>query len=131
MRPSPRIALVFASVIFGILVLPGLFAPQYVATSLGLSATGVAGDNELRAVYGGLAGGVALFFALASFRPAWHTPGLVAQLCVFGGLVIARAVSIATAGSPGMPVYSILAVEALGAVAALIALRGMSTPSAA
>ncbi len=81
MRLSPRIALAYAAVVFGILVPPGLFAPQYVASSLGLSATSVTGDNELRAVYGGLVGGLALFFALASFRPAWHAPGLAAQSC--------------------------------------------------
>ncbi len=128
MRLSARIALVFAAVVFGSLVLPGLFAPHYVAGSLALSATGVAGDNELRAVYGGLAGGLALFFALASFRPAWHAPGLVAQVTVFGGMVLARAVSMAAAGDPGPPVYPMIGVESLGTVMALVALRRISAP---
>lgn len=128
MRLPPRIALAFAALVFGSLALAGLFAPQYVATSLGLSATGVTGENEIRAVYAGLAGGMALFFALASGRSAWHSPALVAQLCVFGSLVVARAVSIAVSGSPGGLIYSMLIGEGLGAVVAFVALRGVPAP---
>ncbi len=130
MRLAPRIALVFAAVVFGSLALPGLFAPQYVASSLGLSASGVTGGNEIRAVYAGLTGGITLFFALAATRPVWHSPGLVAQLCVFGSLVFARAVDIAVSGSPGGVIYSMLVGEALAALAALVALRASAASSA-
>lgn len=123
MRHAPRIALVFTAVVFGGLALQGLFAPQYLANSLGLHATTAGGDNEFRAVYAGLAGGIAVFFAFAAARPAWHSPGLVAQLCIFGGLIAARVLSIAISGGPGSSVYIMLAGEVLGALLAVVALR--------
>lgn len=123
MRHAPRVALVFTALVFGSLALQGLFAPQYLADSLGLHATTAGGENEFRAVYAGLAGGIALFFALASVRPAWHLPGLAAQLCIFGGLIAARVMSIAVSGRPGASIYIMLAGEVLGALIALVALR--------
>jgi len=126
-----RIALVYAAVVFGSVALPGVFDPQTIASSLGLSATNAVGDNELRAVYGGLIGGIALFFGIASFRPVWHTPALAAQLCVFAGLVIARSVAIAVSGAAGAAVYPMLGSEVLGTLVAWAGLRRLSPVSAA
>lgn len=117
--------------IFGGPALPGLFDPRFIASSFGLAATNLVGDNELRAVYGGLLSGIALFFALAVFRAAWHPVALGAQVCIFGGMVIARAVSIAVSGNPGANVHFMLASEVFGAAVALFALRSITTSSAA
>ena len=126
----PRIALVFAAMVFGVPVPRGLFAPEPLANSLGLSATGVlTGTMSSGPSMAASPAASRLFFVLASLRPAWHAPGLVAQLCLFGGLVVARVVSIAAEGSPGALVYGMIAVEAGGAVIALVALRRILTPS--
>lgn len=123
MRHASRIALTYTALVFGGLALQGSFAAQYLADSLGLHATTTGGENEFRAVYAGLAGGIALFFALASVRPAWSRAAVTAQLCIFGGLIAARVLSMATFGAPGSSITILLAGEALGALLAAVALR--------
>ena len=103
---------------------PSMIAPDLVASLFGLSGASVTASNELRALYGGLPGGITLFFALASARPAWHRSALVLQLCVFGGMAAARAISILVSGSPDPVAYIVHAGEGLGVALALLALRG-------
>src|SRR3989442_1379582 len=126
----PRIALVFAAMVFGVPVPRGLFAPEPLANSLGLSATGVlTGTMSSGPSMAASPAASRLFFVLASLRPAWHAPGLVAQLCLFGGLVVARVASIAAEGSPGALVYGMIAVEAGGGASVFVGRRAMCTAS--
>jgi len=86
---------------FGAIGLAFLAAPAGMAARVGLGLSGALADNDVRAVYGGLQLGCAAFLAACAARPAWHAPGLAAQLLLFGGLAAARFVSWAAVGTPG------------------------------
>lgn len=100
-----------------------LLDPAGMAARVGLQLAGAIADNDVRAVYGGLQLGCAAFLALCAARPAWHAPGLAAQLITFGGLFGARCVSIAAVGSPGPLGLALHAAEGLGLVFGLLAWR--------
>lgn len=62
--------------------------------------TDATADADVRAVYGGLQIGCAVFLLLAARMPAWHRPGLAAQIALYGGLAMARVPSYFLAGPP-------------------------------
>jgi hypothetical protein len=110
-------ALGFAGFGVAFLVRPSLLA------AVGVALTEPAAAAEVRAFYGGLELGLAAFFALALARPAWHRPALVAQVAVFGGVVLGRAVGIVVDGVVDPLLLAFLALEAAGGLLGLWALR--------
>jgi hypothetical protein len=84
-----------------------------------------AARSDVRAVYGGLELGVAALLGACAHRPEWLRFGLVAQALAFGGLVLGRLVSLALDGAPTPIAVALGLAEALGAILALLALRGL------
>lgn len=79
---------------------------------------------EVRAFYGGMELGFAFFFGMASRKPSWFTPALVAQICAFAGLAFGRVVGIALAGGfDGMVMWALTGTEIVGALVGIVALR--------
>jgi hypothetical protein len=119
-RLSLRLAaLAFAGFGVALLVRPALLGVLGVELSRGAAAT------EIRAFYGGLELGLALFFALASTRDAWLRPALFAQSAALGGIVLARLIGMVVDGSAEPLVLLFLAVEGTGAVLGAAAYRSL------
>ncbi|MEZ4381923.1 MAG: DUF4345 family protein [Nannocystaceae bacterium] len=99
--------------------------PTGMAAIVDIKATSTLARNDIRAIYGGveIGLGVALLAALAGGGP--ERP-LKSTIYVFGGLVLARSLSIALDGRPADPGALILGLELLTftlAAAALTTLR--------
>ena len=73
-------------------------APQQTATFLGLGRLNPAGEAEYLTVYGGLQGGLAVFFLLAALMPAHQRTALLFSVCLYAGLVLFRSIAIAGIG---------------------------------
>jgi hypothetical protein len=80
---------------------------------------------EIRSVYGGFFFGTGFFLLVFAFRDRWLRPGLVAQAAIFGGFVIARALSIAMGDTPNSFMKLLFAGEAIGLMVALVLLRAL------
>lgn len=89
-----RIVLLIISVLFFGVGIAGLLAPASVAATVSLTAESNQGLTELRAMYGGLQIGIALFIGLAAMRPQWMKPGLILSICVLTGLAAGRFVGL-------------------------------------
>lgn len=109
-----RFVLVASALAFAGIGLAFLIDPAAMARHVGLALEGPTADNDVRAVYGGLQLGCAAFLLLCAIRPAWHAPGLLAQLLLFGGLVTARLVSWAAVGLPSRLGLALHAAETTG-----------------
>jgi len=79
--------------------------------------------DAVRAVYGGVSAGLAIFLWLCAARSEWQRPGLLAALLTFGGLVVARSISWLVAGSPGALGLALHVLELAGLVLCAVALR--------
>jgi hypothetical protein len=120
----PRLSLRLAALAFAGFGVALLVRPELIEM-LGLELGRAAAVTEIRAFYGGLELGLALFFALASTRDAWLAPALFAQAAALGGIVLARLVGVALDGGPEPLILLFAAVEGTGAMLALVALRGL------
>jgi hypothetical protein len=117
----PRISLLAAAVAFGAFGTVLFVAPQLLELA-GVTAIAPEGAVELRAFYGGLELGIAVFFVIAATKLAWIRPALVLQIAVFGGLAAARSVALLLPGAAGNAViYAALGGEVLGAVVGIAA----------
>ncbi|SOD03397.1 protein of unknown function [bacterium JGI 053] len=117
-RVSLRLAaLAFAGFGVALLVRPALLG------SLGIELGRPAAATEIRAFYGGLELGLAVFFALASTRDDWLRPALYAQAASLGGIVLARLIGFVVDGSAEPLLLLFAAVEATGVVLGAVALR--------
>jgi hypothetical protein len=110
-------ALAFAGFGVALLVRPSLLGV------VGIVLARPAAAAEIRAFYGGLELGMAGFLVCASRRDAWVRPALAAQAAMLGGIVLARVIGIAVGGSAEPLILLFGAVEATGALLAIIALR--------
>lgn len=97
--------------------------PVGALAQVGVVPVDARGWVELRAMYGGLELGAAVFLALCAARPAWHAPGLVASACLIGGLGVARVGWLAVHRPPGALLYVFAAFELTNGVACLALLR--------
>jgi hypothetical protein len=117
-----RISLLLAGLAyagFGILTLAW---PQSMGI-LGVELARPAAVTEIRAFYGGLELGMALFFFRAMRDAAWHRPALFVQAASLGGVVLARLIGIVIDGS-GEPLVLLLAAgEGACGLLGFIALR--------
>lgn len=116
-----RIVLVLSAVPFAVIGAAFTLYPTRMGDLVGLSMDGSTAVADVRAVYGGLQLGCAVFLALAARNAPWCRAGLAAQLALYGGLAGARFVSYLASGLPsllGMTLHTgELAGLALGVVA--------------
>lgn len=116
-----RWVLRLAAVPFVGLGLAFLLVPATMSPYVELGLDGPTADADVRAVYGGLQLGCGALLLVASSRPETQRIGVLALLCLYGGLAGARFVAYAVAGLPstlGLALHAgELAGLALGAVA--------------
>lgn len=79
--------------------------------------------NEIRANYGGMHFAMGLFFASGACVAALRVSALLVVALFTGGLVMGRALSLYLDGLPNTVVLSLLALEAIGFVAATVLFR--------
>jgi len=118
----PRLSLRLAALAFAGFGVALLVRPALIGT-LGIELTSPTAVTEIRAFYGGLELGLALFFALASTREAWLRPALFAQAAVLGGIALARLIGVAIDGGAAPLILLFAALEGAGALVAIAALR--------
>ena len=104
----------------------GLSAPAALMDPLGIPLAGPAARNEIRAAYGGMHVGIGLFLLATALRAELRAVGLWASLCIMGGLVAGRLVSITVEGSPGGFALGLMAVEGVAAAASAVLLVARS-----
>jgi uncharacterized protein DUF4345 len=110
---------------FGILTL----AWPWVMGIIGIELARPAAVTEIRAFYGGLELGMALFFFRAMRDPAWYRPALFVQAATLGGVVLARLIGIVVDGS-GEPLVLLLgAGEGACGLLGFLALRRLDAES--
>lgn len=124
-----RVVLVFSALPFAGIGLAFLVAPSAMGAFVGLTLDGAVADNDLRAVYGGLQLGIALFLAWCAAAPERLRAGVAAQLCTFGGLAFGRVVSWGVAGSPGELGIALHGAELFGVAAGIVAWRALPPPT--
>lgn len=109
--------------VFAAAGLPFLLLPAQMTSFVGVSLTTVTADNDVRAVYGGVATGLAVFLAMAVRRSDWLVPALVVVLLTLGGLSMGRFISWIVQGLPDPIGLLLHAAELTGFVLVLFTLR--------
>jgi uncharacterized protein DUF4345 len=105
-----KISLLASAIGFAGFGLALFIAPQLME-SAGLGIIDPAGRIEIRAFYGGIELGLAMFFIIA-FKKNWILPGLTVQIETNGFIVIARIVALSMENFQGNPtIYWSLAAE--------------------
>jgi hypothetical protein len=90
-----------------------LLCPGRAARLIGLELEGEKGLAEFSAVYGGLELGLGAFYLNALLYSAWHPALLMFSLCLYGGIVGARIISIFWHGRRLGIVWGLFALETL------------------
>lgn len=116
------LAVLFLPVGVGFIAAPTMFTEM---------AAGVAPDRasaltEIRAVSGGVALALGLFFGACARRPDWVTPGLLLGALVAACLAASRVVGFFVDGGVTTTQVSFAALEVAVVVLCLLALRGRS-----
>jgi len=119
-----RWVLVGSVLAYGFIGVTFFVAPASMARLVDVSLASATADNDVRAVYGGVALGLAGFLAAALRRRAWTEPALWVVALTLACMALARFVSWAVAGPHATLGYVLHAAEFVGSLAALIALRG-------
>jgi hypothetical protein len=90
-----------------------------------LDASTPSARSDVRAVYGGIELGVGAFLAVCARRAPWQRAGLTAQALMLGGAALGRVASVAADGLPRPLALGLGALELLGAVLTVVALRAL------
>ena len=125
-----RISLVLTAMVFGGFGLTFLLWPEVLEITEVTLATPMA-VTEIRAFYGGMELGFAIFFALAAARPSWFRPALVAQIGALGGLASGRIFGLIVDGSPDSLHFLLTGTEITGALIGGLALWRLTATSLA
>lgn len=120
-----RIVLVCSAVAYGAVAAGFLAAPAPLTSLVGISLEGPTADNDIRAVYGGVALGLTLFLVASLRRHDWYAPALAVVALTLGSMALARLLSMLTVGPPQPIAYGLHGAEIVGTVFALVALRGL------
>ncbi|MEM9172555.1 MAG: DUF4345 domain-containing protein [Pseudomonadota bacterium] len=78
--------------------------------------------TEIRAFYGGVELGLALFWISGAFKPSLLRPALVSMVMIWGAVAASRTLGIVLDGSLSQTMIVVLITEIASAVLALIAL---------
>jgi hypothetical protein len=84
--------------------------------------TSSAARTEIRAFYGGLEIGMAVFFLLAALRPAWFRAGLILQALSLGGIALGRVFGLLVDRDLEPLLVMLITAETIGALIGLVAL---------
>ena len=128
MSPSWRTALLWVLAVAFVGVGVSFIAAPTTFTEM---ASGVAPDRpsaltDIRAVSGGVALALGVFFALCARRPDWVRPGLLLGALVDACLAASRVIGFVVDGGVTGTQVSFAVVEVVAVVACLLALRGAS-----
>jgi len=118
-----RVVLLGAALAYGGLGLAFLFWPTPMAEHVELFLGSATADNDVRAVYGGLSLGLAVFLLLSLRRLEWFRPALWVVALTLAAMASARIVSLVVAGTPHPIAFALHSAEVVGFVLALLALR--------
>lgn len=89
------------------------FWPVKMASLTKYELTAPLAVTEMRAFYGGLELGLAVFLGICAIRTDWIIPGLTATVLIYGGIIVARSIGMALDSSTNRFLLKIIAVEAL------------------
>ncbi|MBY0279776.1 DUF4345 domain-containing protein [Candidatus Binatia bacterium] len=112
------VLLVICGLVLTIIGWHGLTTPGELMAPLDITLVGPTAHSEIRAAYGGMHVGMGLFLLVCALRPALQVVGLWADLCIMGGLLLGRLVSVVVDGIPAGFALALLAAEATAAMAA-------------
>ncbi len=119
----PRVVVLLSALPFAGIGFAFVLAPVQMAALVGLDATSVTADNDLRGVYGGLSLGCAALLAWCGARATRVEFGVRAQLFLYGGLAAGRIVSLVVAGLPDALGLALHAGELVGVACGVSAWR--------
>lgn len=130
MKAEPsRLARAFVGLtcaVYAVVGIPFLVAPAEMTSLVGVSLTSITADNDVRAVYGGVATGLSIFLGLATRRAAWLAPALWVIVLTLGGLAFGRFVSLILVGMPEPLALALHAAELAGTAVAILVLQRLS-----
>jgi len=113
-----QIALYFSALVYLCLGLPFLLAPAYMTSFVGVSLVSATADNDIRAVYGGMAIGLAVFVYWAAGRREFWVPALMMIALTLATMSLSRCVSWIVVGWPDPIGFWLQGAETLGSVVA-------------
>ncbi|MFT3807200.1 DUF4345 domain-containing protein [Arenimonas sp.] len=90
--------------------------------AVGYLSLSAGGRCEYATVYGGLQFGLAIFYALCAWQPAWHQVGLLFSAAIYAPIALSRWIGVARFGKVGRTTLMVGSLELLllaGAVALL------------
>ena len=108
-----RIVLLLAASMFGVFGVWLLLAPEKMGDWSGIQATLPTAKTELRAFYGGLEIGLAMFFLAAWLRPKMAVSACLCLGIVMAGVSLSRMLGFLLDGSACAEQFVFLAIEAL------------------
>ena len=116
------LAAAFLAVGIGFVAAPGTFAEM----AAGESPDRASAVTDMRAVSGGVAVALGVFFGLCATRPSWVAPGLVLGAIVLACLATSRLIGFVVDGGVTGTQVSLATSEALVMALCLLALRWRS-----
>lgn len=117
-----RILLVLLGLMFLGFGVAFLLRPTQMAQMVSVQLPEPTAKMEIRAFYGGLEIGLAVFLFACAAMGAWIKPGLLAAGLACAGPALGRTVGLLLDGRPRPVIFTILAVEVASAVVVAIAL---------
>ncbi len=125
-----RAVLVVSALAYGGVGAGFLVAPATLGSWVGVSLAGATADNDVRAVYGGLGVGIAVWCLASAARPSWIRPALSLVAVTLACMAAARVVSWMRVGFPEAIGFALHAAEVLGFLASMVALRRLGRAAA-
>ena len=116
------LAAAFVAVGIGFVAAPDTFAEM----AAGESPDRASAITDMRAVSGGVAVALGVFFGLSATRPSWVVPGLVLGALTLACLAASRLIGFVVDGGVTGTQISLATSEAVIMVLCLLALRGRS-----
>lgn len=120
---ATRLYLAFGAVLYGVIGLAGLLAPQWLMGLVDMSANAPSSLNEVRAFFGGQSLVLAAIFAAAVRPPRWHRPALMLFVALAAAFAVSRTASLVVDGVPGALNLTLLGMECMGTFAGTVLLR--------
>lgn len=122
---SPILLLWVLAVLFVIVGVAFIAAPgTFTEMAAGVAPDRASALTDIRAVSGGVALALGVFFALSAGRPDWVAPGLVLGGLVGGCLAASRLIGFVADGGVTATQVSLAVTEVIVVVLCLLALRG-------
>lgn len=127
-----RVILIIDTIAFGLFGLAYVFFPNALEQLVtGGAFESSAAVTDARAIYGGMAFGIAsLFWLCAGGSRDVRRVGIVGSALTYGFIAVARIVGIAVDGHAGGLMYTVLSTEILGVVLSVLAVNTLRSETA-